>query len=55
MNEAVKQNFWNFYKNLADEWFLYYNMEDNFQLIATGEKNKIAVTDKDSFERFSKI
>ncbi len=35
-----KKNFWDVYKHLADEWFLYYNMQNDFQLIATGEKIK---------------
>ncbi len=47
-----KQNFWEIYKYLADEWFLYYNMEDNFQMIATGEKEKTVVIDENLFERF---
>ncbi len=48
-----KQNFGNIYKNLVDKWFLYYNMQNNFQLIATGEKSKIMVTDEITFEKFS--
>jgi predicted ABC-type ATPase len=47
-----KQNFWKLYRYLADEWFLYYNTEDNFQLIATGEKDKILLIDEDSFGKF---
>ncbi len=47
-----KQNFWSVYKNLADEWFLYYNMQNDFQLIAAGEKNKIVVTDEILFGKF---
>ena len=47
-----KQNFWNVYKNSADKWFLYYNTQNNFQLIATGEKSKIIVIDKILFEKF---
>lgn len=50
-----KKNFWNVYKDLADEWFLYYNMEDNFQLVATGEKDKIVLTNESLFEKFGKI
>ena len=38
-----KRNFWEVYRDLADEWFLYYNTEDNFQMIATGEKDKTVV------------
>ena len=41
-----KRNFWEIYKNLSDQWFLYYNTEDNFQLIATGEKDKLVVIDE---------
>ncbi len=47
-----KENFWQIYRNLADEWFLYYNMKDNFQMIATGEKEKVFVIDENLFERF---
>ncbi len=47
-----KQNFWSVYKNLADEWFLYYNMQNDFQLIATGEKDKIVVIDEILFGKF---
>ena len=47
-----KRNFWGVYKNLADEWFSYYNMQNNFQLIATGEKNKIVVADEILFGKF---
>ncbi|MBA3633023.1 MAG: AAA family ATPase [Acidobacteria bacterium] len=50
-----KENFWNVYKDLADEWFLYYNMEDNFQLVATGEKDKIVLTNESLFGKFGKI
>lgn len=47
-----KENFLNIYRYLADEWFLYYNMEDNFQMIATGEKNETIVIDENLFEKF---
>lgn len=47
-----KRNFWEIYKYLADEWFLYYNMEDNFQLTATGEKDKMFVIDESLFAKF---
>lgn len=47
-----RENFWNVYKDLADKWFLYYNMQNNFQLIATGEKGKVTVIDEILFEKF---
>ena len=50
--ERGKKNFWLFYKNLADSWSLFYNMNDSFLQFATGEKDKIVVVDEDLFERF---
>jgi predicted ABC-type ATPase len=47
-----RRNFRQIYKNLADECFLYYNTEDNFQLIAAGEKDKIFVIDEDLMKKF---
>jgi predicted ABC-type ATPase len=47
-----KSNFWKIYKNLADKWFMYYNMRDNFQMTATGEKDKIVVIDEMLFGKF---
>ncbi len=50
-----KRNFWEIYKILVDKWHLYYNMEDNFQLIALGEKNNLIIIDEDLFGKFSEI
>ena len=47
-----KKNFWEVYKNLSDEWVLYYNMEDSFQLAATGEKDKFIVIDERLWAKF---
>ena len=47
-----KNNFWKIYKDLADRWFMYYNMKDNFQMTATGEKDKTVVIDEVLFEKF---
>lgn len=47
-----KENFRRIYKDLADVWFLYYNMKDNFQMIATGERDKIVVIDEELFKKF---
>lgn len=47
-----KRNFSEVYKYLADEWFLYYNTEANFQLIATGENDKIVLVDENLFRKF---
>lgn len=53
--ERGKRNFWKSYKSLADKWHLYYNMGDNFQLVAIGEKNDLVFIDEDLLEKFSKI
>lgn len=50
-----KQNFWHIYEKLTDRWFLYYNMEDNFQLVAIGENYKLILIDEVLFEKFSQI
>ncbi len=50
-----KQNFWKIYKTLVDRWILYYNMEDNFQLVAIAEEDSLIFIDEDLFEKFSKI
>ena len=47
-----RKNFLSIYKDLADTWFLYYNIQNNFQLIATGEKDKITVSDEILFKKF---
>ena len=50
-----KQNFWKIYKTIVDKWHLYYNMEDKFQLVAIGEKDRLIFIDEDLFGKFSKI
>ncbi len=50
-----KRNFWNSCKNSADQWHLYYNMKDNFQLVAIGEKNNLIFIEEGLFEKFSEI
>ena len=50
-----KQNFWKIYKTLVDKWHLYYNMEDNFQLVAIGEKDSLIYINEDLFGKFSEI
>ena len=47
-----KNNFWKIYKDLADRWFMYYNMKDNFQMTAMGEKDKIVMIDEILLEKF---
>ena len=40
-----QNNFWQIYKNLADSWSLFYNSENSFHQIASGEKNIVFIID----------
>ncbi len=39
--ERGKNNFWNVYKNIVDDWKLYNNTESGFELLAAGEKTSM--------------
>jgi len=47
-----KKLFWEFYKDLADNWFLFYNSADNFEEIANFRKGKKTILDEILFQRF---
>lgn len=47
-----KRNFWRFYKDLVNEWGLFYNSGDSIQQVAAGEGNQFTVTDTEIFELF---
>ena len=47
-----KRNFWRFYKDLVDEWGLFYNSGDSIQQVAAGESNRFTVTNTELFELF---
>jgi predicted ABC-type ATPase len=48
-----KKLFWKFYKDLADNWFLFYNSGDNFEEIANfREGPKITILNDILFQRF---
>ncbi len=47
-----KENFWNNYKNLADNWYLIYNSENKFIPIALGMRNQFSIENKDYFYKF---
>ena len=49
-----QNNFWKTYKNLSDSWSLFYNSEDSFHQIASGENDNILIVDQDLFEKFIK-
>jgi predicted ABC-type ATPase len=45
-------NFWNEYRQLADEWELYYNGVNSPEQIAVGEKDSFQVIDEALFDLF---
>lgn len=46
------RNFWKIYKEFASEWMLYYNGDDDMQLVATGTCDRGSVIDEFMFRRF---
>ncbi len=47
-----KHNFWYTYRELVDQWHLYYNSTERFQVVAFGKKNQVTVINEDFFELF---
>ena len=47
-----KHNFWYTYRNLVDEWHLFYNSVEYFQAVAFGKNDPITVINEDFFELF---
>lgn len=47
-----KKNFWNLYKQEADEWFLIHNSQPQFLEFALGSRNEYVVNDYRLFELF---
>lgn len=47
-----KHNFWYTYRNLVDEWHLFYNSAEHPQEVASGEGDEVTVVNNDFFELF---
>ena len=47
-----KHNFWYNYRNLVDQWHLFYNSAEHPQEIASGERNQFTVINNNLFEIF---
>ena len=47
-----KRNFWNLYKELADEWYLIYNSKQQFIELALGQKGTYTINNKKLFNEF---
>lgn len=48
-------NFWNVYKNLADDWSLFYNSSGKISQIAEGVLENIAILDEKEYQRWLKL
>lgn len=46
------KNFWKLYKNLVNEWSIFYNSNGDFEEIASGEKNDFTIINQNIFELF---
>jgi predicted ABC-type ATPase len=49
------QNFWNYYKNLADDWFLFFNAGDSFEQVSNGDANGVTIIDEVRFKQWQKM
>ena len=47
-----KHNFWYTYRNLVDQWHLFYNSTEHPQEVASGEGDEVTVINNDFFELF---
>jgi predicted ABC-type ATPase len=49
-----KNNFWHKYKDIVDNWMLFYNGSEKTELVATGKKEDYNLLGESSFELFMK-
>ena len=49
-----KNNFWNIYKNLIDDWRIYFSVEETFVPVAIGSRKTYNVIEEKGFELFLK-
>ena len=49
-----KNNFWNVYKEMVDQWFLVYNSDLRFKEFCIGIKDQHDINDADIFTQFIK-
>lgn len=47
-----KHNFWYTYRDLVDQWHMFYNSVEYFQVVALGKHNQVTVINEDFFELF---
>ena len=47
-----KHNFWYTYRHLVDQWHMFYNSVEHFQVVAFGKSNQTTVINEDYFQLF---
>ena len=47
-----RMNFWNIYRPLADEWHLYFNGGESFEMVASGDFESMVVYNKPRLDLF---
>ena len=47
-----KKNFWNIYKNLVDEWNLFYNGASEYILVAQAVNNTLEIFNENLYNNF---
>lgn len=53
--ERANYNFWNVYKDLADDWHLFFNVGDDFQQIALGDEKNVIIFDEARYREWLKM
>lgn len=46
------RNFWDYYKDLADDWFLFLNIGDSFEQISNGDAKGITIVDEARYQQW---
>lgn len=49
------ENFWNIYKNLADDWSLFHNSEGNLTQVVSADRKDIIIIDEERYEKWLKM
>lgn len=47
-----KRNFWNLYRGMVDNWYLFFNSDDRFLEIAIGKKDEVMIKNNEIFDLY---
>ncbi len=51
----ANRNFWNIYKEIADEWNLFFNVADSFQQIVAADREGVIIFDEERYAEWLKM